>query len=114
MTPGSITRSGRSLGARRRLTLTRIFSGNSPPCARSLKPDPGGQNTWDLMAPWRRVTEELLGTCRLALTILAGTITGDEAVRWDAEELSIMDYKRYLREQPEWQTDNGRKMVDSR
>ena len=75
-----------------------------------------GQNTWDLMAPWRQVTEELLEYVPTSLNDphlqhAMQAINGKDGMPGN---MSIMDYKRYLREQPEWLgTDNGRKTVDS-
>ena len=76
----------------------------------------GGQNTWDLMAPWRQVTQELLEYVPTSLNDphLQHAMQAMNGKDGMPGNMSIMDYKRYLREQPEWLgTDNGRKTVDS-
>jgi flagellar motor protein MotB len=76
----------------------------------------GGQNVWDLVAPWRQVTQELLEYVPTSLNdphlqYAMQAMNGEDGMPGN---MSIMDYKRYLREQPEWLgTDNGRKTVDS-
>ena len=74
-----------------------------------------GSTLWDIMSPWKTATEQILEyaptdmndpNLRYALEAMGGEGGMPEA-------MSIAEYKKYLRNRPEWlATDNGRKTVD--
>lgn len=75
-----------------------------------------GEDLWDATSPWQSALKEVLEYEPKSMTdpnllYAFESVSGDNGM---PQVMSIYDYKKWLRNKPEWQeTDNGRQTIDS-
>lgn len=75
-----------------------------------------GENLWDIASPWRQALQDVLEYSPTDIfdPHLAYAMEGQMGDDGMPSAMTLYDYKKYLRNQPEWEkTTNGRKTIDS-
>ena len=75
-----------------------------------------GESLWDISSPWRQAIQDVLEYSPTDIfdRHLAYALEGQMGDDGMPGAMTLYDYKKYLRNQPEWEkTTNGRKTIDS-
>ena len=75
-----------------------------------------GESLWDISSPWRQALQDVLEYSPTDIfdPHLAYAMEGQMGDDGTPGAMTLYDYKKYLRNQPEWEkTTNGRKTIDS-
>lgn len=76
----------------------------------------GGESLWDISSPWRQALQDVLEYSPTDIfdPHLAYAMEGQMGDDGTPGAMTLYDYKKYLRNQPEWEkTTNGRKTIDN-